>query len=442
LAEALRDHLPKIVPGLDPFISSEIGKGTLWFDELAERIENSSAGLICLTPENLGSPWVHYEAGALAKNFSREPGRIFTYLFGLQPSEVTGPLAAYQSTVASREDTARLIDAMIGFMGPGERPDAALQKQFEEWWTRLEGQIDAIRTLPLDAVVPDVESLFRRKTYNEPLSECTAQSWLDRYSGARETKETLSRYFGRVQSTCGEYVRDVYAELMSQVDGYAMDLRALLLKEEQFDLGDQGRLRITPPGIEAACEERRKDIKRILSQLLDPRQFPNFPDAFKFDRAETAEEKKHLIHRAAAQLQLNRIGQRSAVADREKWADSSWDFDRIMSYVAAERRPGSRAVKELDEVEPLIRRASRELGRAKSGSGEGRLMPLDYALQALRAVLSYHPDAAPARPAAQSLVKDVKDYLETDGRLEGASSVKESIRELQAVIGITDPPQA
>jgi hypothetical protein len=66
-------------------------------------------------------------------------------------------------------------------------------------------------------------------------------------------------------------------------------------------------------------------------------------------------------------------------------------------------------------------------------------MPLDYALQALRVVFSRHPDAAPVRPAAQSLVKDVKDYLETDGRLEGGSSVKESIRELQAVIGVTDP---
>ena len=328
---------------------------------------------------------------------------------------------------------------MVGFTGRRKRPDAALVEQFEEWWTSLERQIDEIRTLPLDAVVPDIESLFRRKTYNEPLPECTAQSWLDRYSGARETKETLSRHFERVRSTCGEYVRDVYAELMSQVDGYAMDLRALLLKEERFDLGDQGRLCITPPGIEAACEERRRDIKRILSQLLDPRQFPNFPDAFKFDRAETVEEKKHLIHRAAAQLQLNRIGQGSAVADREKWADSSWDFDRIMSYVASGRRPDSRPVRELEEVESLIRRASRELGRAKSGSGEGRLMPLDYALQALCAVFSRHPDPAPVRPAAQSLVKDVKDYLDTDGRLEGGGSVKESIRELQAAIGETDP---
>jgi hypothetical protein len=440
LAETLRAHLPRIVSGLDPFISSEIGKGTLWFDELAGRIEKSSAGLICLTPENLESPWVHYEAGALAKNFSRKPGRIFTYLFGLQPSEVTGPLAAYQSTVADREDTARLIHAMVGFMRRDERAGSAgWQEQFETWWPPLEKQINSIRTLPLDVVISDIEGLFRRKTYDEPLSECTAQSWLDRYSGARETEKTLRGHFERVQATCGEYEVEVYAELMSQVGGYAMDLRALLLREERFDLGEQGRLCISPPGIEAACEERRRGIKRILSQLVDPRQFPHFPEAFNFDRAETLEEKRHLIHRAAAQLQRDLAADESAAVDGNPWADSDWDFDRIMSYVTEARRLGPRSEA---EAESLIGRVSDELERAKSREGRARLVPLDYALSSLRAVFGRQPMTAPVPAAAQSVVQDVKNYMETAGRLEGAASVTASIRELEAVIQGRISPQA
>jgi hypothetical protein len=431
LAKALRDHLPDLVPGLSPFISSDIGKGTLWFGELAQNINKSSAGLICLTPENLQSPWIHYEAGALAKNFSRRPNRIFTYLLGLQPSEIIGPLSAYQSTVADRDDTAQLIDAMIGFMRHTERPEAAWRQSFETWWPSLQKRIDSIRTLPLNDVVPDIERLFRSKAYNEPLPECTAQSWLDRYSRAHETEQILERNFDRVKANCDQYVRELYTELMTQLDGYAMDLRALLLKEDRFALGEQGRLCI-PLGIEAACEERRKGIKRIFSQLVDPRQSPQFPDAFRFDRAETWEERRHLIHRAATQLQEDLAAEESAVADGDTWAASNWDFDRIMAFVAEERRPDPRSE---EEVESLLRRARGELERAKSRERNANLEPLDYALQALRGVLGRQPVAAPVADAARSLVQESTEYVDAaDGHLEGAGSVKASIGELDAAI--------
>jgi hypothetical protein len=236
-------------------------------------------------------------------------------------------------------------------------------------------------------------------------------------------------------------VSQVYTELWAQVDGYAMDLRSLLLKEIRFDLGEKGRLRIDPPGI----EERRRGIKRILSQLVDPRQFPAFPEAFRFDRAETWEERRHLIHRAASQLP-DTAAEQPALADVSAWAASTWDFDRVMAYVAEERLPDPRSDEELTSLVRRARgeleRARGELERARSRERNASAEPLDYALQALRAVIGRQPVADPVAEAARSLVKAVSDCVEADGRLEGAGSIKSSVAELQAALPEQQPQAA
>jgi hypothetical protein len=110
LAGVMAKRLPEIIEGVQPFVSTGIAKGRLWFLEVGEHLRSASAGLICLTRESLGSSWIHYEAGVLARAVSEReeaqaaPGRIFTYLLDVDPTEVVGPLSAYQSSVATRED--------------------------------------------------------------------------------------------------------------------------------------------------------------------------------------------------------------------------------------------------------------------------------------------------------------------------------------------------
>src|ERR1700720_3713132 len=91
LAEAIYDWLPKFTHDLAlPFLSSKIKMGVRWFEEIGQQLDASDAGLICLTPENLSSNWIHYEAGALAKavrrrGTSNRTNPIFTYLLGVKP---------------------------------------------------------------------------------------------------------------------------------------------------------------------------------------------------------------------------------------------------------------------------------------------------------------------------------------------------------------------
>jgi hypothetical protein len=68
VAEALRNWLPKVINALKPWLSTtDIDKGARWSTDVAVRLEVAKAGIICLTPSNLHSDWILFEAGALSK---------------------------------------------------------------------------------------------------------------------------------------------------------------------------------------------------------------------------------------------------------------------------------------------------------------------------------------------------------------------------------------
>src|SRR5262249_27163513 len=69
VASALRDWLKMLLPpSTDIWMSDEdISVGSRWEDELDQQLERSTACIVCLTPENMNSTWLHFEAGRIAK---------------------------------------------------------------------------------------------------------------------------------------------------------------------------------------------------------------------------------------------------------------------------------------------------------------------------------------------------------------------------------------
>src|SRR5580765_456482 len=49
-----------------PFRSANIEKGLPWFQAVENELSQADAALVAITPENCASPWMHYEAGAVA----------------------------------------------------------------------------------------------------------------------------------------------------------------------------------------------------------------------------------------------------------------------------------------------------------------------------------------------------------------------------------------
>ena len=67
-AKALREWLPLLFQTIEPWLSSsDIMAGTRWANELAENLDKIDFGILCLTQDNVNSPWILFEAGALSK---------------------------------------------------------------------------------------------------------------------------------------------------------------------------------------------------------------------------------------------------------------------------------------------------------------------------------------------------------------------------------------
>src|ERR1044071_9633221 len=99
VAAALYDWLPNVLQAVEPWMSrANLQAGAEWSRNTLSALERSRLGLICLTPENIQSPWMLFEAGALAR--SSKEVTIYPYLFDLSPSALTGPLVQFQSVQA------------------------------------------------------------------------------------------------------------------------------------------------------------------------------------------------------------------------------------------------------------------------------------------------------------------------------------------------------
>jgi hypothetical protein len=139
-ADAFQEWLPGVLPGVRPWTSSEdITKGAPWFSSISAQLGKSGACLILITPENVGSPWLFYEAGAIANAM---PGALICpYLIGVKAGELSGsPLGQYQVTVFDKDDTWLLIRALNARL-PRPHHEDVLRGNFDARWPWLQGRL-------------------------------------------------------------------------------------------------------------------------------------------------------------------------------------------------------------------------------------------------------------------------------------------------------------
>lgn len=143
LAEALHRWLPAVIQAAKPYYSpDDVAKGTRWSAEICKELEASRIGLICLTRDNLVSPWIMFEAGALSKNLDQS--MVCPILFGLQPSDIKGPLVQFQSCRFDRDDMERVVRMINAELGDQALGATVLQSVFDMWWPRLEEEVNSI----------------------------------------------------------------------------------------------------------------------------------------------------------------------------------------------------------------------------------------------------------------------------------------------------------
>ena len=118
------------------FVSDHISPGEAWAQRLGTELEQSEFGILCLTRDNWQSPWLLFEAGAIAKKFASS--RVVPYLIDELPeASERSPLAQFQHVRADREGTYRLVET-INSSRDNPKPEDRLRRSFEKWWPDLE----------------------------------------------------------------------------------------------------------------------------------------------------------------------------------------------------------------------------------------------------------------------------------------------------------------
>jgi hypothetical protein len=146
LGKKLRDWLPDIIQSIEPWFSeSDIEAGSRWSPRIAEELNGTHFGIICLTKANCTAPWILFEAGALAK--SMESSRVCPYLIDLEPSEIPrGPLTEFQGKRANEAETWQLIQTIVRD-AVGKGMDTRSEQGAFERWTAESELITCIRNL-------------------------------------------------------------------------------------------------------------------------------------------------------------------------------------------------------------------------------------------------------------------------------------------------------
>lgn len=142
IAEIFRQWIPGVIQAAKPYYSpDDITKGTRWSSEISKELDASRIGIICLTRDNLSSPWIMFEAGALSKNIDKS--KMCPLLFGIEPSDIQGPLVQFQAAKFSKKEMKKVIKMINSELGDTALSSDVLDNVFDMWWPRLDEKIQA-----------------------------------------------------------------------------------------------------------------------------------------------------------------------------------------------------------------------------------------------------------------------------------------------------------
>ncbi|MBO0930000.1 toll/interleukin-1 receptor domain-containing protein [Fibrella aquatilis] len=143
IAQLLKNWIPKILQAVKPYFTpSDIEKGAKWETEITKKLNECNIGIICLTSENKEKPWILFEAGALSNKLDKS--KVCPLLFGLSNSDLTGPLATFQTTIFVKDEFKKLMQTINNQLGDNVLADNTFQELFDTFFPKLESDVSSI----------------------------------------------------------------------------------------------------------------------------------------------------------------------------------------------------------------------------------------------------------------------------------------------------------
>lgn len=152
------------------FISSEsIGAGNRWSRAIDSALEETDFGLIVVTSQNKEAPWIHYEAGALAKNVSTS--KVIPILCDVQNSDIAkGPLINFQTVQLDKSGFLQVVSSLHEMLKLTSVSQEQLDRLFQHWWPELERPLSEIEKPKLGKQPKKSESDSQLDTIETSLS--------------------------------------------------------------------------------------------------------------------------------------------------------------------------------------------------------------------------------------------------------------------------------
>jgi len=167
VALALEDWIPSVIQAVETWVSPEdVRKGTGWVNDVSKELNQTSLGILCVVPGDIGAPWVNFEAGALLKFV--DSSNVIPLLIDVERGELdNGPLAQFSSALWGKKDIYQILERINESMKERKLSEERFRNTFEIWWPKL--QMDVASIMQKEAKeIPDAEKPGKGPDTDQP----------------------------------------------------------------------------------------------------------------------------------------------------------------------------------------------------------------------------------------------------------------------------------
>ncbi|MGN1305005.1 MAG: toll/interleukin-1 receptor domain-containing protein [Oscillospiraceae bacterium] len=115
VAKKLCEWLPIILQSTEPFMSDNIAAGTDFISQIMSNLSSAKVGIICITKENVTSPWLNFEAGALSNVVIANQGVAIPILIGMTTDELSkcsSPIKNFQAVEFNESGINKMLSSV------------------------------------------------------------------------------------------------------------------------------------------------------------------------------------------------------------------------------------------------------------------------------------------------------------------------------------------